>query len=79
MGNLVIMPAMVQNQSRFNLGEYAEEATIIHDELTVQPSVNFLEANTDAITMDELVNKCVVPTWANQELTIAHQDFIMCA
>lgn len=41
MGNLVIMPAMVQNQSRFNLGEYAEEATIIHDELTVQPSVNF--------------------------------------
>ena len=25
MGNLVIMPAMVQNQSRFNLGEYAEE------------------------------------------------------
>lgn len=78
MGNLVIMPAMAQNQSRFNLGEYAEEATIIHDELTVQPSVNFLEANTDAITMDELVNKCVVPTWANQELTIAHQDFISC-
>ena len=78
MRNLVIMPAMAQNQSRFNLGEYAEEAAIIQDEPTVQPSVNFLEANTDAITMDELTNKCVVPTWANQELTIAHQDFISC-
>ena len=72
------MPIMAQNQSRFNLGEYAEEAAIIQDEPTVQPSVNFLEANTDAITMDELTNKCVVPTWANQELTIAHQDFISC-
>lgn len=75
---LQIMPIMAQNQLRFNLGEYAEEAAIIQDEPTVQPSVNFLEANTDAITMDELTNKCVVPTWANQELTIAHQDFISC-
>ena len=31
MRNLVIMPAMAQNQSRFNLGEYAEEAAIIQD------------------------------------------------
>ena len=43
---LQIMPIMAQNQSRFNLGEYAEEAAIIQDEPTVQPSVNFLEANT---------------------------------
>ena len=57
---LQIMPIMAQNQSKFNLGEYAEEAAIIQDEPTVQPSVNFLEANTDAITMDELTNKCVV-------------------
>ena len=34
MRNLVIMPAMAQNQSRFNLGEYAEEAAIIQDEPT---------------------------------------------
>ena len=33
-------------------------------------SVNFLEANTNAITLDELTDQCVVPTWANQELTI---------
>ena len=29
---LQIMPIMAQNQSRLNLGEYAEEATIIQDE-----------------------------------------------
>ena len=40
------------------------------------PSVNFLEANTNAITLEELTEQCVVPTWANQELTISHQDFI---
>ena len=39
-------------------------------------SVNFLEANTNSITLDELTEQCVVPTWANQELTISHQDFI---
>lgn len=39
-------------------------------------SVNFLEANTNAITLEELTEQCVVPTWANQELTISHQDFI---
>ena len=33
---LQIMPIMAQNQSRFNLGEYAEEAAIIQDEPTVQ-------------------------------------------
>lgn len=75
---LQIMPIMAQNQSRLNLGEYAEEATIIQDEATAKSGVSFLEANTDTITMNELANKCVVPTWANQELTIAHQDFISC-
>jgi hypothetical protein len=39
-------------------------------------SVNFLEANTNAISLEELSEQCVVPTWANQELTISHQDFV---
>ncbi len=39
-------------------------------------NVNFLEANTNAITLEELTEQCVVPTWDNQELTISHQDFI---
>ena len=47
------------------------------NELILNPtSVNFLEANTNAITLEELAELCVVPTWANQELTISHQDFI---
>ena len=48
------------------------------NELTLKAaaSVNFLEANTNAITLEELTEQCVVPTWANQELTISHQDFI---
>lgn len=72
MRDLVIIP--VQRRESLNMGEFAEEATIIQD--VPQSSVNFLEANTDEVTLDELANKCVVPTWANQELTIAHQDFI---
>ena len=47
------------------------------NEIILNPtSVNFLEANTNAITLEELSEQCVVPTWANQELTISHQDFI---
>lgn len=32
MRNLVIMPNVVNNRERMNLGEFAEEATIIVDE-----------------------------------------------
>lgn len=54
-----------------------EDAIIIEDETPViSNSVKFLEANTNAITIAELTNTCVVPTWGNQELTISHQDFI---
>lgn len=63
--------AEVQRESTFD--EYVTFEEIGH---TVKPSVNFLEANTSAITLDELTHQCVVPTWANQELTISHQDFI---
>lgn len=44
--------------------------------LPQQASVTFLEANTSPISVEELAVQCVVPTWANQELTISHQDFI---
>lgn len=54
-----------------------EDAIIIEDETPViSSSVKFLEANTNAISIAELTNTCVVPTWGNQELTISHQDFI---
>lgn len=72
---LQIMP--VQRTSR-NFGEYAEDATIVVEEPVVKSSVSFLDANTNPVTLEELTTQCVVPTWANQELTIAHQDFISC-
>ena len=73
MNEIIMMPTMAKQ--RINLGEFAEEATIVTE---TRSAVNFLEANTDAITIDELASKCVVPTWANLESTIAHQDFINC-
>ena len=48
----------------------------MNEQILEPTSVNFLEANTNAITLQELTEQCVVPTWANQELTISHQDFI---
>ena len=73
MNEIITMPTMAKQ--RINLGEYAEEATIVTN---TRAAVNFLEANTEAITIEELTEKCVVPTWANLESTIAHQDFINC-
>ena len=70
----ITMPTQRQT---LNLGEFAETVEIIVDEPT-RAAVNFLEANTEAITIEELATKCVVPTWANMESTIAHQDFINC-
>ena len=55
----------------------AEDAVIVEDPV-VQSSVSFLDANTNAISLEELASTCVVPTWGNQDLTISHQDFINC-
>ena len=66
----------VQNHSSF--AETAEYVPFeeVREEPAIKSSVNFLEANTSAISIEELTAQCVVPTWANQELTISHQDFI---
>ena len=46
------------------------------EKVSIKSNVNFLEANTSEISIEELTTQCVVPTWANQELTISHQEFI---
>lgn len=66
---------------RSNHSSFAQDAEYVpFEEVSEQPSikacVNFLEANTSEISIEELTTQCVVPTWANQELTISHQDFI---
>ena len=76
MNNVTLMPAVVaQNNRNFDFSNI-EDAVIVDETSTINSSVSFLEANTNAISLDELVSTCVVPTWGNQELTIAHQDFI---
>ena len=62
----------------WNYGDTSEEPMVDDQSPIVTPiaNINFLEANTDSITIDELANDCIVPTWGSQELTIAHQDFI---
>ena len=73
MNNLLLMPAVASNSNQF---EYADYEEVVEQPVTTTSCVSFLDANTNHITMDELKTQCVVPTWANQELTIAHQDFI---
>ena len=71
------MPAVATNNSTSY--EYADyEEISVEQPVTSKSCVSFLDANTNAISMEELKNLCVVPTWANQELTISHQDFIDC-
>lgn len=76
MRNLVIMPAMAQNRERMNLGEYAEEATIIVDE-PVKPANHFIEANTQEVTLHHLKHDCITPVFSkDNELTINHAAFV---
>ena len=73
MNDLLLMPAVASNSN--NQFEYADYEEIVEQPAT-SSCVSFLDANTNSITMEELKTQCVVPTWANQELTISHQDFI---
>lgn len=73
--SLVLAPTLYRG-SDFAEAEYAEVIEEVAE--PTRSYVNFLDANTNAITMEELKTKCVVPTWASMETTISHQDFIEC-
>lgn len=77
METLQIMPAVAQNQSRFNLGEFAEEATLV-EEIAAPKRVNhFIEANTQEVTLHHLKHDCITPVFSkDNELTISHPQFI---
>ena len=75
MNDLLLMPAAVATNNS-NQFEYADYEEVVVEQPVSKSYVSFLDANTNQITMDELKTQCVVPTWANQELTISHQDFI---
>ena len=43
-----------------------------------EPNPCFIESNTAAISLEELATKAIVPTFSDNSLTIAHQNFIAC-
>ena len=71
------MPTAHENRSRFDFAD-AEVVEPIAEVPIKQSSVSFLDANTNAISLEELASTCVVPTWGSMETTISHQDFISC-
>lgn len=75
MNEIIMMPTMAK---RFYLGEYAEEAIVVEDVVTRTPNhLHFIEANTNEVTLQHLVNDCITPVFAkDNELTINHAAFI---
>jgi hypothetical protein len=78
MENLTIIPSATLRRSKLNLGEYAEEATIVIDEPTViKPAKHFIEANTMEVTLEHLKTECITPVFSkDNELTINHAAFV---
>ncbi|WP_294616661.1 DUF3871 family protein [uncultured Bacteroides sp.] len=75
MRNLAIMPT--ENRERMNLGEFAEEATIIEETAISNKSLHFIEANTQEVSLSHLKNDCITPVFAkDNELTVNHATFI---
>ena len=46
------------------------------EELSEEHHPNFIESNTQAISIEELATRCIVPTFSDNSLTIAHQNAI---
>ena len=77
METLQIMPVVAQNQSKFNLGEYAEEAIIVEEPVRPKSVNHFIEANTEEATLNHLLHDCITPVFSkDNELTINHAAFV---
>lgn len=57
------------------LADDIEEAVVL-EETDPDNHPNFIESNTQGITFAELSEKCIVPTFADNTLTISNQSFI---
>lgn len=76
MRNLAIASSTIQRKELLNMGEYAEEATIV-EEFTIPKRANhFIEANTQEVAFQHLQQDCIIPSFASMEETISHQSFI---
>ena len=75
MNEIIMMPTTLAK--RMNLGEYAEEATIVEDVTRTPKTLHFIEANTLEVDLNHLANDCITPVFAkDNELTINHAQFI---
>ena len=75
----VVSPIVGEITSDKTLGIYDKdiiEAEVIEEEEWGDNHPNFIESNTQAITLDELTNKNIIPTFCDNTLTISHQNFI---
>lgn len=52
-----------------------EEAVVL-EETDPDNHPNFIESNTQGITLEELSEKSIIPTFADSTLTVSHQSFI---
>ena len=61
---------------RFLEGIFVEAEVINEEDLDNFNHPNFIESNTQAITLEELTTKNIIPTFSDNSLTISHQNFI---
>ena len=61
-------------------GKLISETVLNFDSHTPADEVDscFIESNTSAISLEDLATKSIVPTFSDNSLTIAHQNFIAC-
>lgn len=73
-----IKPGSIVSEQTLNLDDdFIIDAEVIEEEpLSDEPHPNFIESNTQAITLEELSEKCIVPTFSDNTLTISHQNFM---
>ena len=70
---VVPSPGRLTLNRQFPLGEPATAEAIDSPDPDNHP--NFIESNTNTITLEELSNN-LIPTWADNSLTISHTNFI---
>ena len=72
---MIIAPMTGQIISETTMGldvPYLEAEEIFENE----NHPHFIESNTQAITLEELTSKNIIPTFGDNTLTISHQSFI---
>ena len=57
------------------VNNHIESQLVSEDEVIVSKG-NFMEANTERVTLNHLKNECIIPVYSDNESTISHAQFI---